>query len=1784
MNKKNRLAVWLCLVLTVLMVVSGIPAGAIAVSVEGVTTSEGTAEQPNGAGEIKINTGNPALDDSVPVGNPGAGYTPVGTAISTGEDFAKMDPNGKYYLTANITISATYAGFAGVFDGNGYTVTTTVPLFEAPQGATIKNLTVESTKEGIATVSAGNTGAVACGNSSDCNFFNILNKANVVDYDGTAGFTKRAAGIAGRTAGYTIFERCTNEGKIFGNDTSGGITSLVSADKDSEAVFINCVNKGEVSTEASSAAGIAAAVECPNGVALFYNCRNEGAVTSADHAGGIIAYTNNTSGTVAVRLVGCTNTGVITANNNNAGGMIGNSIVQLTIENCTNELTGKVYAGKAINTNTVNEYNQKRAGGMVGNSTNKTLITGCKNYADVEGTGQNGGIAGCINNTEITVQGCENYGAVTSRYNYAGGIVARADTIGNLALDVSAVISDCRNEGAVTSYAGQVAGIVTYSQTPVTIIRCTNKGNVGPRADAPDGDYIHAGGIAGSFSCPLTVTDCRNDGNVTAKASYTLTDGKVTAQTGGIAGGIIASSGADVYKGVTRVTGCINTGKVTSGESKLADAASASNIHTQLYAGGIVGYQFGSGSQAYLMATYCINTGNVTAAGNAGYVFGYTNSTYGVFTDNVLAGTLTSTVFPTGKNAGGSSVLNALGWNNKSVMGAGYYKRNYVVATFEGPMINNKAITGAGTPVEIAADYRFAADADPFTVMSGTVLVNTPRDTVTNISTAEEFLAMDLLGNYKLTADITLSESRSEYFLGTFDGDNHTITVNGKFAFNAFAAGAVVRNLTIAGSVTHTDSVGALARFGGATFINVHNTASVTASKNHAGGIIGTTNGALARFENCTNSGTIEATTGSASAGGLCGYSDGNYTTYINCSNSGAVTSVLQAGGIVGSSQTKNSANPMYRDCVNTGKITSTGTADLASAGGIQGYNGTAAVYAQGCYNGGEIVSVRYAGGIIGDSAKGVALTACINTGSVTSSALHAGGMVNHHGDSGCKVLSFRNCINTGSVTGKTRVGGMAGELNITSGGNIVYSYCVNTGAISGGTADVGGLVGYQWAGGNVGIDIQNCIVAGTVTSTGARAGALCGYANTNAATIKNNVIAATVTAKTATHLYYGTGTSALTAKANISGNLVRSGSAMYDAQTGSGGTTVALGGNSEKTVAITDFAMDNTVTANVLLAAGINPVTNGVLGYAYAKLLGVETNEANKVAVYNAANELVATVDSLSEVSTYLTEGATVKLLANYYAATPETIVSNGVSYTFDGNGYNFYAANTGNYMLNLSGSGTANVNNLTVYAQGAGVRTGLNRRSSVLNLTFTNVKLYVGSANENGRIRSNTYAIGLYCQTPSLVEIKGSESVIKNATGNLILCKNGVLNVEDGSYNSRDEAVMTQGDNAVINIYGGTFEGIDQADALIRADRGTLNMFGGRFTNNGMCVARTLGGKTKNENGSDNTITTETNGTLNIMGGVLIATPGNTQTWGAVVRCGGSFTYGTVNISGGTLVNQKTGSQQVVFKNNTCASLNITGGKFLASAAQLYFVNTNGCADITMANGYHPTDSHGDVAVGTYSGTCNFEGETYKVWTFSGATDSKYAMTAKPGAQVRMTAGSTGLRFISTITADKIAAAKELAGATGSISYGTVIAPMDYVVCADAFTMEALDAASALKDVTVRYKDIKADAGLIEDENGNVEIRAALTNIQTANLTRAFAAISYVKVVDAEGAVTYYYSEFDGVNNVRSIRQVAEAALADTKTAQSDEYRYATTDADGNTVYSRYSESAREILKGFI
>ena len=75
-------------------------------------------------------------DGSVP-----AGYAPEGTAIRTAEEFAAMTADGKYYLAADVTLTASYAAdFSGTLDGNGKTVTLSAPMFLTLNGATVKNL------------------------------------------------------------------------------------------------------------------------------------------------------------------------------------------------------------------------------------------------------------------------------------------------------------------------------------------------------------------------------------------------------------------------------------------------------------------------------------------------------------------------------------------------------------------------------------------------------------------------------------------------------------------------------------------------------------------------------------------------------------------------------------------------------------------------------------------------------------------------------------------------------------------------------------------------------------------------------------------------------------------------------------------------------------------------------------------------------------------------------------------------------------------------------------------------------------------------------------------------------------------------------------------------------------------------------------------------------------------------------------------------------------------------------------------------------------------------------------------------------------------------------------------------------------------------------------------------------------------------------------------------------------------------------------------------------------
>ncbi len=151
---------------------------------------------------------------------------------------------------------------------------------------------------------------------------------------------------------------------------------------------------------------------------------------------------------------------------------------------------------------------------------------------------------------------------------------------------------------------------------------------------------------------------------------------------------------------------------------------------------------------------------------------------------------------------------------------------------------------------------------------------------VSEISSVGEFKSMNATGNYKLTADITVTEPYGGYdkqFTGIFDGDGHTVT------------------LSISGSDTYQGLFGYIGISG--IVKNVKVIGSVSNTSNMTGGIAGYSKGTI---ENCSNNASI---TGMQYTGGIVGQdlgASGNKTSIIGSANSGSVSGTKYVGGIAG--------------------------------------------------------------------------------------------------------------------------------------------------------------------------------------------------------------------------------------------------------------------------------------------------------------------------------------------------------------------------------------------------------------------------------------------------------------------------------------------------------------------------------------------------------------------------------------------------------------------------------------------------------------------------------------------------------------------------------------------------------------------------------------------------------------------------------------------------------------------------------------------------------------------
>ena len=248
---------------------------------------------------------------------------PEGTAVKTAEEFAAMT-SGIYYLDADITVSVTNATFSGTLNGNGHTITTSVPLFSILGDATVKNLTIagDLTKTEERNWTAALSMTIA--STATVTVENVKNNANVSG-DRVGGYfvTANAGAVVDGTYRPTTlrFIGCERNGTSKGTELVSGYVAYMYGDV---LEMTDCKNTGNVTSD-NYAAGFVArfgldAEYSSERKAVFTNCVNIGEINGFSYVGGIVAHSRSSY----LKFDSCLNEGKIIATGNSVGGIAGN--------------------------------------------------------------------------------------------------------------------------------------------------------------------------------------------------------------------------------------------------------------------------------------------------------------------------------------------------------------------------------------------------------------------------------------------------------------------------------------------------------------------------------------------------------------------------------------------------------------------------------------------------------------------------------------------------------------------------------------------------------------------------------------------------------------------------------------------------------------------------------------------------------------------------------------------------------------------------------------------------------------------------------------------------------------------------------------------------------------------------------------------------------------------------------------------------------------------------------------------------------------------------------------------------------------------------------------------------------------------------------------------------------------------------------------------------------------------------------------------------------------------
>ena len=504
---------------------------------------------------------------------------------------------------------------------------------------------------------------------------------------------------------------------------------------------------------------------------------------------------------------------------------------------------------------------------------------------------------------------------------------------------------------------------------------------------------------------------------------------------------------------------------------------------------------------------------------------------------------------------------------------------------------------------------------------------------------------------------------------------------------------------------------------------------------------------------------------------------------------------------------------------------------------------------------------------------------------------------------------------------------------------------------------------------------------------------------------------------------------------------------------------------------------------------------------------------------------------------------------------------------------------SNKGTNIINISG-GEIEAKTKTINSTVAGTKITISDNAIITATGSGTNALRVAAANHDVKILGGTIsapATAVNFDTASGGTLTVSDGTIKTTSGNQPILFSNKTNavtftMTGGTLEAAAEnAIYCQNKGITATISGGTLKA--KSNTLSIGASSTFDITGGTIiatesvaikgTGTAQTTTFNISGDAKVYAGKQAILSNNDGLTFNISGGTFTAskehTPADNSSLFVIVT-----QKGTVNITGGKFIlgGTNNGAQMIYQDATATGTTTVDGGLFINDNKvnkTIFSKKINYISGRILYGKNIDTVISGTAAPKTVKAAYGTADNVYFFYTRFAATNADYAGTMNNGASIRITKGSTGMRFTTTFD--------EIEGAT----YGTVIVPASYLANLNSFTLEALVAAN------LKYLNIVADQG-VDVADGKVTIRAAITNIDPANYTTAFAAIAYVKVGD-----TYYYTAFDLEDNARTVDFVATEALDDLKESKTDEYQNKI-NAYGVTLYSPYTATQRETIEGFV